>query len=813
MVEARAGIAVGLLSGRLEGIAVPDLVWTLCAREATGVLTLARDGVRRSLYLSDGRIVFAGSSDPDDRLGELLLRSGWVRLEQLQAGLEKLGTGKRLGTILVEAGHLSTDDLVRGVLAQVRGIVLDAFTWEDGEYSFEAGPLPTDETITLAMPTGDLLLQGIRRVRSFSRIRARVGSPATVYRRVPGSDELRSRLQLTPGERQLLDRIDHGHESVDNLCREVFLSNFEIYQALWGLRVLGLVEVEDRPARLESEGDAHGGSIGPRGLAEDLLRLSRAAETGVLVATHGTVERTMHLKEGACVFATSNHHDDGLVPYLLRRGVISLRDREETARRLLSNKRVGTILRELGVIDDLDLRTLVREHLSEIVEDTLQWHRGDWRFRSGELPTIEEITLEVPVEEMVSRALRRVNSWSRVRDGIAGLDRPLRLHPRFLAVLDRTSVGPEEWEIVTALKEPRTPFELCRASKLGDFRVCQIVWTLRTLGVIEPAPEFPATAADRPTDDVVVPYCDCDDDRPTTSEAEGDPQMAAQEQGPATTEESANPEAVFELDEPEDLPFTGESVMAVPETLAEASFEVDTEPPGTPSVEVAPEAPVEAAPAQGAPETPSEASLEVDHDSAMAPLAPVEQAQLVSDIEALATAPAEDLSATRRMSAEEIDAALTEPVQDEPWMDGEVPDVSALQVRQEAAQREATPWNPPHDLDQRIERFNARQRILFRSIRAELGAAAVRFVRSCCGRAADGHLDPFSQAELRADGTWDAAALREAAVQNRIDRPETDYDRLLQVELDTLRDQIGEARAVALREQIERLNDQRVSQD
>jgi len=136
-----------------------------------------------------------------------------------------------------------------------------------------------------------------------------------------------------------------------------------------------------------------------------------------------------------------------------------------------------------------------------------------------------------------------------------------------------------------------------------------------------------------------------------------------------------------------------------------------------------------------------------------------------------------------------------------------------LQVRQEAAQREATPWNPPHDLDQRIERFNARQRILFRSIRAELGAAAVRFVRSCCGRAADGHLDPFSQAELRADGTWDAAALREAAVQNRIDRPETDYDRLLQVELDTLRDQIGEARAVALREQIERLNDQRVSQD
>jgi len=32
---------------------------------------------------------------------------------------------------------------------------------------------------------------------------------------------------------------------IEDLCREVFLSNFEIYQTLWALNVLGVVEERD----------------------------------------------------------------------------------------------------------------------------------------------------------------------------------------------------------------------------------------------------------------------------------------------------------------------------------------------------------------------------------------------------------------------------------------------------------------------------------------------------------------------------------------------------------------------------------------
>jgi hypothetical protein len=170
-----------LLAGRLQGFSLPDLLWALCRNAVTGVLRLRRADVERAVYVEEGRIVFASSSDPDDRLGEQFLRRGVITIDQLEAAISRLATGKRLGTLLVEAGHLDAERLVDGVLEQVEGIVLDLFEWEDGEYRFERGPLPTDELIKLNMRTGELLLRGIRQLRGFSRIRRSVGALQKTY--------------------------------------------------------------------------------------------------------------------------------------------------------------------------------------------------------------------------------------------------------------------------------------------------------------------------------------------------------------------------------------------------------------------------------------------------------------------------------------------------------------------------------------------------------------------------------------------------------------------------------------------------------
>jgi hypothetical protein len=479
-----------LVNGRLEGINVADLMWNLCRRRSTGVLQLGSRGMTKKVYIDGGRIVFAASSDPNDRLGEMLLRDGIVTLDQLERAIAQLTSGKRLGAILVEAGHLSPENLVRGVLSQVKGIVLGLFAWEEGDYAFHEGPLPTEEVVTLSMRTAEILLQGIRQIRSFTRIRRSVGPPSARFRLEPGWQGTLDGLDIRDGERMLLQRLDASSgsgTSIDAMCREVFLSNYEIYQALWAFRILGIVHEVDQASDASAVA-ALSGRLERRGLPDLLIQLSRDSETGVLHLTRGSLERTMHIKDGMCVFATSNAIDDGLVAHLLRRGVISLRDREETARRLLSNKRVGTILLEMGVIDESDLRATVREQLSEIIFDSFRWEQGDYNFVAGELPTIEEITLNRGVEDLIFAGVRRVTSWSRVREGCGGLGARLVLQPEYLSVLDKMCVGPEEWELISLLKAPKSVVEICRESVLGDFRSCQILWALRLLGAIGEAP-------------------------------------------------------------------------------------------------------------------------------------------------------------------------------------------------------------------------------------------------------------------------------------------------------------------------------------
>ena len=172
----------GLHGGRLEGIGVPDLLWTIWRGRNTGVLSITAGGCTKRVFVEGGRIVFAASEDPNDRLGEMLLREGAINLDQLESAVARLDGRKRLGTILVEAGHLSPDGLVKGVLGQVRRIVLGLFPLEEGDYRFVDGPLESDELIKLGMKTAEILLEGVRQIRSFSRIRRSAVRPSSSRR-------------------------------------------------------------------------------------------------------------------------------------------------------------------------------------------------------------------------------------------------------------------------------------------------------------------------------------------------------------------------------------------------------------------------------------------------------------------------------------------------------------------------------------------------------------------------------------------------------------------------------------------------------
>jgi hypothetical protein len=233
----------------------PHLVQDVARRRWSGVLTLTHRGVR-TVVVHEGRLVFATSSDPDDRLGELLLRRGRIGLRQLTEAGRAVRPGHRLGTILVHQGVLTPKELVSSVVEHTQEIIYGAFQWTDGRFRLEAGEPPA-ESITLNMRTPDLILEGIQRIDSWSRVERGMGGLTARYVRSPSHVEVARSMNLGAHRLDLLNALER-EQTVEELCAALPLADYELCRTLWAFVVIGAVRRTDTPVAEGAEADDEG---------------------------------------------------------------------------------------------------------------------------------------------------------------------------------------------------------------------------------------------------------------------------------------------------------------------------------------------------------------------------------------------------------------------------------------------------------------------------------------------------------------------------------------------------------------------------
>jgi len=228
--------------GKLGLLTFPSLIHDVCEEAHTGILTVSDGEREKSVFIDKGKIVFARSNELDDRLGTLLLRSGRIALRGLEeAGRLSAETGQRLGGVLVERQLIRPQDLVTGVREQVKAIVTSLFLWTKGEYETKFGPLPTKEVITLKISTGDMVLEGVKRIDSWSRIKIAVGDGETRYQVSPRLEELGEHMSLSLDEWTFLSRCE-GPVTLAHLCEVCPLKDFEVCRLVWAFTVVGLLK-------------------------------------------------------------------------------------------------------------------------------------------------------------------------------------------------------------------------------------------------------------------------------------------------------------------------------------------------------------------------------------------------------------------------------------------------------------------------------------------------------------------------------------------------------------------------------------------
>jgi hypothetical protein len=228
-------------TGSLADTDFPDLIHALHDRRWTGTIQLNRGRVDSTVLVQDGRLSFATSNNRDDRLGELLLRKEKITLRQYYEAGKAIRKGKRLGSVLVEQGALDPRDLVKVVVDHTQEVIYSVFQWTEGFYRLREGADPNVETITLKLSTANIILEGIHRITSWSRIERGIGGPDARFVRSEDYKDRLPEMTLTP-EKLLLLSGHEGERDVETICRESALSDYEACRTIWAFRVIGVLK-------------------------------------------------------------------------------------------------------------------------------------------------------------------------------------------------------------------------------------------------------------------------------------------------------------------------------------------------------------------------------------------------------------------------------------------------------------------------------------------------------------------------------------------------------------------------------------------
>ncbi len=132
-------------SGRLDNIALPEVLNFLAVTTKTGRLSLTRRDGQGLIVLRRGRIIYAASSSVRITLGNIMVCRGVINESVLFEALERQHFSqeeKRLGEVLVEMGQVSPEDVEEVVRYQIGLVLTELCQWTNGFFKFDAVEIP-----------------------------------------------------------------------------------------------------------------------------------------------------------------------------------------------------------------------------------------------------------------------------------------------------------------------------------------------------------------------------------------------------------------------------------------------------------------------------------------------------------------------------------------------------------------------------------------------------------------------------------------------------------------------------------------------
>lgn len=216
------------------------MLYTVDRFQVPGILEAEREDAVKQVFIRDGNVVHASSTDRTDSLGAYLQRHGKLTAEQFTETMrEREASNKRYGELLIERSLISPAGIFEAIRKQVESIVWSLFYWQEGEVRFRIGSFQTPGGVRIQLPMRQVILQGIKRAPNAKTLVARLGKKETVFEPSFGTEEL-IQAGLDEDEYRLLRLID-GRRSLYQVCTEGPLTPAENAKLVYAFYVLRIV--------------------------------------------------------------------------------------------------------------------------------------------------------------------------------------------------------------------------------------------------------------------------------------------------------------------------------------------------------------------------------------------------------------------------------------------------------------------------------------------------------------------------------------------------------------------------------------------
>ena len=148
----------------ISAYTIPLQLQQLYRDKVTGLLHLQRGDAKKIIYIKAGYPIFSRSNVLNECLGRMLVKEGVITQVDCDQSVDKSKeTGRLQGTVLIDMGLLTPQEVKEALLRQVTDKLLSTFGWRSGTCQFVPSKDFKKNIININLSPAALIFQGINR--------------------------------------------------------------------------------------------------------------------------------------------------------------------------------------------------------------------------------------------------------------------------------------------------------------------------------------------------------------------------------------------------------------------------------------------------------------------------------------------------------------------------------------------------------------------------------------------------------------------------------------------------------------------------